>query len=355
MAVLPNMLAPHFMAMYDANQIIDIAKKFNSQVIKFAFTPPSTVIEVMSALPSHVEGIYRLWWDYGESWIGTPNNFGQLEEYAKSGTQTFNVNRAVDEWLSPNGTPRQNIQQIANRPEIAKRILVEGYNETGNHYNYWLFERERAKRLASMGLRACVGNSGVGWNLTFDAAKDAGLLDVLNMPAEDSNGNELGQHYWGTHGYGCGLINMFHGEMQANTQNRLDKPFKYYADNFKVLPAGTGNSWLAFRVDEYDSQLRALGYHNIKHVITEFGYDASANQIIQNYYNQPISHYKSTIPFWQSAGLLEGTTWEAFFKKQMLGAEKQLREYKRFLKGATIFTVGSDATSAWRGFDIYNP
>lgn len=349
------------MHMFDANEMVAIIKDLNCAVVKFAFTPPDTIREVMERCPD-VIGIYRMWWQY-DGYLSNSNDFlgfrnymasrgkgapeGLSEEESQRDTlgNWFNPREAVSELYFSHGL-RGNTEGLLAFPDsVKRRLYVEGHNETGGggKVDFFRFEKARCDWAKENGFRACVINGGVGWTYDWLAADSVGLLETLQRDG----------HLLGTHGYGHVLIDISHGDFQpVDSDGNLAHPLSHYLENRKVSPRTMTNSWLAFRCVKYDQQLKALGY-NIKQVITEFGLDRSAAHIIDKLSaNQEIGSWKSTIEFWRGSGLLGNVTPDVFYAKELLFGEQQLRVYDDFLLGATVFTVGSAPEAAWRAFDV---
>lgn len=363
------MLGLHFMSMYDESVMKQMIRDMNPRVVKFFALPPSLVISVMSEFPD-VDVIYRPWWDYkneyGRYYLSSPDDFKTFRNYMgsrgkgpgqiltpveedKDMLEYFNPREAVLEMVtSQSSVVAHNMSHFVNAPEsFKKRFLWEAFNETGGigggSRDYYRFERERAKWSRENGFRAAVISSGVGWTLDFGAMQDVGLLDEM----------QAHNHYLATHGYGCGFVNISHGEFQpVNTAGDLAKPMKYYWDNRKVLPKTELNTWLAFRVARYHNELKLRGY-NIKQVLTEFApSDASANHIILRVWHKPLRGWKTMLDFLQ-AQLGNNVDPVQNVVEQFVYSEQQLREYSDFLVGATIFTNGADQNSEWFSeFDV---
>lgn len=362
MTVKKNKIGAHFMHVFDANEMVAIINNLNCAVVKFAFTPPDLIRQVMERCPD-VIGIYRMWWQY-DGYLSNSNDFlsfrnymgsrgkgapeGLSEEESRRDTlgNWFNPREAVNELYFSYGL-RGNTEGLLAFPDsVKRRLYVEGHNETGGggKVDFFRFEKARCDWAKENGFRACVINGGVGWTYDWLAADSAGLLETL----------ERDGHLLGTHGYGHVLIDISHGDFQPlDSSGTLAHPLSYYLQNRQLAARDMTNSWLAFRCVKYDQQLKALGYHNIKQVLTEFGLDRSASHIIDRLTdNREVGSWKTTVELWRSSGLLGDNTPDVFYAKELLFAEKQLRRYDDFLLGATVFTVGSAPESAWTAFDV---
>lgn len=365
MAVKPNMTSVQFMHIWDVQEMVSVIRQLKPRIVKFNFLGAGTVRQVLEQCPE-VEGIVRLWWDFTRegdwSYIGKANNFEHLRYligsrgYGRGLTDVehnmdtlgdkFDPVDAVLEWAERAPGVSNEIQQMIQFPDsVKRRLLIEGHNETGGQgeTDFLRFEKQRALYLQSKGLRAVVYNSGVGWTLNFQKAKDVGLLQVI----------QDGNHYLGTHAYGNVLINMLHDGMQPyNTQGQLQQNFKFYRDFRRVAPRDMFNSWLAFRAVRYDYELKTLGYPNIKQVLTEWGLDRSAPQVVSNYSNDAnVGAWKGTIGFWRDVvGLTELP--DKIYADELWYGEQQLRVYEDFLVGALLYTYGADSNSAWTSFDV---
>lgn len=350
------------MHMFDANEMVAIINDLNCSVVKFAFTPPDVIREVLERCPE-VIGIYRMWWQY-DGYLSNSNDFLGFRNYMASRGKAapdgltaeesvrdtlgnwFNPAEAVAELYFSYGLKGNTDTVLRYPPDIKRRLYLEGHNETGGggKVDFFRFEKARCDWAKDNGFHACVINGGVGWTYDWLTADSVGLLETLQRDG----------HVLGTHGYGHVLIDISHGDFQpVDSDGTLAHPLSYYLENRKVSPRTMTNSWLAFRCVKYDQQLKALGYNNIKQVVTEFGLDRSAAHIIDKLSsNQEIGSWKSTVEFWRGSGLLGNATPDVFYAKELMFGEQQLRVYDDFLLGATVFTVGSAPESAWRAFDV---
>lgn len=372
-----NMLGLHFMDVAQDDMEAAI-RDLNPRVVKFAFISPETMFSVMSKFPD-VDYIYRPWWRYhndeaGFYYMSHPDDFKTFRNYMgsrgkgpgqvltpaeeeKDYLEYFNPRDALLEMIHANSSQiRGNMWHLINAPNsLKKRLFWELYNETGGigdprvgggSRDFFRLERERCFWSAENGFRAAVLSTGVGWEINFGHAQDMGLLQAMHD----------GKHILAVHGYGCGLINIAHGDFQPIDQaGHLANDFKYYWDNRKILPSSDLNTWLAFRAPRYHDELNRRGYGDIKIVLTEFATsDASANHIIlANGFDRPLRGWKSAAQDFVRAKISQTLDPADFTAEQLVYGELQLRQYQSFLIGATIFTYGANPATDWyREFDI---
>lgn len=337
MTTLRNKISVQFMDIGDVNEMVGVIEALNPEVVKFCFTDPGAVIQVMLRVP-HIKGVYRMWW---QTWhAGTSNQFHVLADYIRGRHGRFDPVDAVNEWFLIDKVA-QGLAPILNAPnDVKSRLWVEGYNETGDHAAngaraYFEFERERCRKLASFGLHGAVISSGVGWELDFKLAQEVGLLDIL----------QNGGHWLSTHGYGDKIMNVLHGAMQPiNDDGDLAHSWKHYRDTRVVESEDMLNSWLAFRCSQEQAELEARGYDIIQ-VITEIGLDASAEWITDRGDSGAI---KSAEGFLREKGLLVNQSLAEYYVEELLYWELQARKYKNVI-GGCIYTYGG---VLWPSFDI---
>lgn len=333
---LKNKISVQFMDVGSVDEMAGVIEALNPTVVKFCFTDPAVVIQVMQRFPDLL-GVYRMWW---EAHIGNSNQFHVLADYIRSrhGGQ-FDAQDAVDEWMK---VVRGGLDPILHAPgEVRARLWIEGINETNDHKArgneaLYQFEERRCKTLEGWGLRAACISSGVGWEHDFEGMRRVGLLDTM----------QTGGHWFSTHGYGDKLMNVKHGFMSpVDSHGTLAHPWPYYRQNRQVEAADMLNTWLAFRCAREQFQLQQMGYSIIQ-VITETGLDAAAEDLTQRGDSGAI---KSAEAFLREKGLLTpDMSLAQYYAEELLYAELQYRVYPNVI-GACIFSYGG---AGWPSFDI---
>jgi hypothetical protein len=323
-------ISPHMMFAPDINDTINVMRQWRPAVLK-SFNEIGHLLQVAGGLDYEPILVGRLWWDDGQ--MGNPNDFNRMVAYATTGG-SFNPQKAVDLWVS-----KFNFAQYGGRANL----FFESYNEIGLQVEYMAFEAARTRTMFERyGLRSCVLNPAVGWTDAnyWRAAANVGLLDAVRQ-----TGSLLG-----THGYAGLWLGLWHGDAQATAANdmRLAKSPLEYVREAKIYPAEMPGSWLAFRVVRDYYNLNAMGYGDLKFVLTEFGFDEAGLATYKHYTGgKSVNGWRDWVPHWQANGFLEnGKTPERFYAEQLVWAEKQFQAYP-FVAGATVFTYGADPASQW--------
>jgi len=298
-----------------------------------------------------IKWVVRPWWED----LGKPDNFGEFQASAtdsEAGKVNFDLNRAWDNWLNLDGGK---MQRFLDTLRGLPNIWIQGHNEVGIGREFVDWEQERAERSWNrLGLKSVVINDGVGKSNFehFQLFQEMGLYQTLH-----NCGGGLGYH-----AYAGGLLELWHGEVQAVSQDGESKPLakhpKAYLNNVEVYEAarfndrGNGDlsSWLAFRILRDHHYINETGGGNIPIFITEFGYDDAGRQSLTPYYSNTYTPrgIVQTRKIWDEWGF---SNHEEILGKQMAYADAQLRKVP-MVQGAAWFQYGEHNSDAWKLFDL---
>jgi murein DD-endopeptidase MepM/ murein hydrolase activator NlpD len=334
--MIRSMLGPHIHDAPNLAETVAVLNDWQPAVLK-VFGEASYLYALKSGLKYTPKAIVlRLWWETGR---GNSNNFKAWGGLSPA--------LAVSEWLSTPVVSRNvsTLQQFGG-----ENIFLESFNEVNDMDDTYLaFEAERVKHLWNQyGVRSCALNKAVGHDVRWDIASSSGLLQALRNT----------KSVIGIHGYAPLLISMGHGpenQQISATDVRLKDTLVNLRKNRKVYPKDMVNTWLSFRIARMIQELSAMGYADLRFVITEFGMDESksAEAVYKPYSNyEDLNSWRSHEKTWAAQGL--GTAPAEVYTQELMYAEKQLRVYQPQLLGATIFTYGAPTgyENQWSPYDI---
>jgi len=286
---------------------------------------------------------------------GTRDNFGTFEESAtqrEAGEMFFNPSIAWENWLNiDGGKMRQFHEGLAGLPNV----WMQGHNEVGVGKNYVDWEKQRTVLTRfHYGIGSVVINDGVGKSefSHFQMYQQLGLYPVLL-----NNGSALGMH-----AYAGALLELWHGEVQAVSQDGEARPLAkhpreylnsvpvYEAARFNDRADGDLGSHLAFRVLRDHHYINETGGGEVPLFITEFGYDDAGRQSLTPYYSNTYTPrgLVRARKIWDEWGL---SNHEEILGQQMAYADAQLRKVPNVV-GAAWFQYGEQNSEAWRLFDL---
>jgi hypothetical protein len=324
-------IGPHFLNNPPLDEVRVLLARWQPTVLK-SLGDFSYLRNIADVVPN-TKLVQRFYWSH--PYAGSTDQFALWHD-------NFGAKDAV-EWLNYFS------RDLAGQAGSAQ-MYVETFNEVGTDYNYLRFEAERTRRLFNeYGLKSAVINAAVGTTdaAVWSRAQEVGLLDAVRDTGS----------YIGLHCYAGMFITLWHGvqnlgEPQNDYMLSVDPKAHVYRPIITYDNPDGLQSWLAFRTRQDHEHLKALGYGDIKFILTEFGIDNAGVQTYRNYTNgESRGGWKTWIDVWSRYDFLEGNPPESFYADQLLWANYQLLEYP-FIEGATVFCYGSDPNTLWRNFDI---
>jgi hypothetical protein len=259
--------------------------------------------EVKAASPDTVT-IGRI---YGqeETWVGTVDPIAAANAYVANNLQTYRLNPGVDYWEGWN-------EYVINTPE-----RVSWFTQ---------FEATRACAMQAQGLRAIVGNFGVGWPLTYQDMES--FLPALE--AVHRCGGIFGLHEYNSPTFQCGVDRNVAGIIPG-------APF--------IGDVAVGYRTLRYRL-WYEGLLKPRGLGDLPLALTEVGISGEPPG---GPCNDPGSNgaWKGYQEWWVQQGF--GPSGPQAYVNLLAWYDSELRK-DPYVIGATIFTAGS----GWDDFNIHD-
>jgi hypothetical protein len=205
----------------------------------------------------------------------------------------------IDAWEAVN-------EPVASNPEQMKRLAI--------------YEAERTRRLAKLGVRSVIGNFATGHP---DFPHWADFAEALQA-AKENNG------FLGLHEYSSPTLNFGVGKNQADGGSTNDD-----------------EGWFTLRYRKaYRNHLAPMGYGDLPLLITECGIDG---MIKPRPGPSDGKGWQDFVKYWEKSGQRPDP--EGVYMDQLLWYDSEMQK-DNYVKGAAIFVAG--ASPGWDSYDIMN-
>jgi len=282
--------------------VMEFIRRVHPRVVK-TLESYGWLAEVKAASPDTVT-IGRI---YGqeETWVGTVDPVAAANAYVTNNLQTYRLNPGADYWEGWN-------EYVINTPE-----RVDWFTK---------FEATRACAMQAQGLRAVVGNFGVGWPLTYQDMES--FLPALE--AAHRCGGLFGLHEYNSPTFQCGV--------DQNVANLI--PGAPLINNVPI-----GYRTLRYRL-WYEGLLKPRGLGDLPLILTEIGI---AGGPPGGPCNDPGSKdaWKGYQAWWVQQGF--GPNGPQAYVNLLAWYDSELRK-DPYVIGATMFPAGS----GWDSFNVHD-
>lgn len=202
----------------------------------------------------------------------------------------------------PHGAAQRWCNENASVLKALPFALHEGFNEAGSDPLIVAFEIERVTLMAQLGVRACVLNLSTG---TYNDDTLWQREDIRKLAAlVEQTGGAIGLHCYGecVMSSNCGPL-----FWKEDGQWSGGDPFPSTVD--------FSQCWLALRIGRVREVLASVGLKPML-VATELGLDDDSGGVYKPF-GIKVRGWKDCVQVWQRMGWLNGTTPEAFYRKQL--------------------------------------
>jgi hypothetical protein len=241
-----------------------------------------------------------------EDWVGTLDPAEAAKQYIAANLDTYRLNPGVDFWAAWNEF----------NPDTPEKM--DWYTQ---------FEAARACGMQAVGLRAAVGEFGVGWPSTY---ADMGRF-LPALQAAHQCGGIFTLHEYDAPTMLCGLS-------PANKPGGIP--------GAPALPVMAGSLTLRYRY-WYEGYLKPMGIGDLPLVISEAGIDGVVNPGGCGFETR--DGWKEHQAWWVDQGF--GFDGPHAYVSILAAYDAQLRQ-DDYVLGATIFAAGATGSSMWAGFDL---